>query len=353
MAVKLDGSTAYLDHAAKIVSGFPYSIMLWVSADATGTDQHWAGQSEPATTRLGRSFLGANGTSKYAQVGNPGNSVTAVQTNPPQPNATMRLAVAVLTSTTSRAFYYGSNTPGTDANPILDDTTSHSRFTVGALLFNSAAAQQFCNGSVAEAHVFNVALTATDVTNLLADSVKPEAITGWVDGWILKPSGAAGSAAPASFLSIGGTRTLTTVGTATVSSQAHPISRSSSSFSGALVLDNETVTGSFSTVPTGSFSGALVLDNDLVSGSFGSQAGFIVSQPLATNNGTLLASTSMNYVDVTNNTTRVRAVLFTTGSTNASAVLSYSDPAVATGTVYRVDFETVTGKRGMVVVTAT
>ena len=119
------------------------------------------------------------------------------------------------------------------------------------------------------------------------------------------------------------------------------------------MLDNDTVNGSFSTVPTGSFSGALVLDNELVSGSFGSQSGFIVSQPLATNNGTLLASTSMNYVDVTNNTTRTRAVLFTTGSTNASAVLSYSDPAVATGTVYRVDFETVTGKRGMVVVTAT
>ena len=153
----------------------------------------------------------------------------------------------------------------------------------------------------------------------------------------------------------GGALSVTGSGTIVASSTSptHPISRNSSSFSGALVLDNDLVTGSFSTVPTGSFSGALVLDNDLVNGSFGSQAGFIVSEPLATNNGTLLANTSMSYVDVTNNTTNTRAILFTTGSTNASAVFSYSSPAIAAGTIYRVDYETVTGKRGMVVVTAT
>ena len=352
MAVKLDGTTAYLEHNAKVVSAFPFSMMVWVSADAGGTNMAWIAQQQSNADRHAMSWIDANGTSKYATFRYPGNSQTATKTTAPNPAAALNLAVAVFTSTTSITLYFGSSTGVTVVSSAIDDTTNHDRLTVGAWHHNSGAAGLFCNGSVAEAHIFNVALTATDVTNLLADSVKPEAITGWVDGWMLNPSGSAGSAAPATFTSIGGTRTLTTVGTATVSAQAHPISRSSSSFAGALVLDNDTVNGSFSTVANGSFAGALVLDNDTVNGSFGSQSGVITSLPLKTNNGTILASTALSYICFYNITTGALVLRKTGVSTNASGIFTVTDPLLGVGTQYRIDYETAAGQRRMPLATA-
>ena len=353
MAVKLNGTNAYLEHTAKLVSAFPYSLMVWSSLDgATGTQQTWVVQQQSTTDTYGMLWLESNSTDKYITLGNPGSSNTTTHSVAPFPTTAMRLGVVVFTSTTSRTIYYGSSTGVTGTVAGTDDTTNHDRLTVGALHNGGLAARFFTNGSVAEAHVFNVALTATDVTNLLADSVKPEAITGWVDGWILNPSGSAGSAAPATFTSIGGTRTLTTVGTATVSSQAHPISRSSSSFAGALVLDNDTVNGSFSTVANGSFAGALVLDNDTVNCSFGSQSGVITSLPLKTNNGTILASTALSYICFYNISTGALVLRKTGVSTNASGIFTVTDPLLSSGTQYRVDFETAAGQRRMPLATA-
>ena len=352
MAVKLDGSTAYLEHAAKIVSGFPFSMMVWASQDSGGTSQAMLSHQQSTADRHALLWLDGNGTSKYAVLRNPGNSGGATKSSAPNPTATMQLAVAVYTSTSSRTIYFGSNTGVTDTTAMIDDITNHDRLTVGAWHYNGGVAGLFLNGSVAESHLFNVALTSTDVANLLADSVKPEAVTGWVDGWMLNPSGSAGSAAPATFTSIGGTRTLTTVGTATVSSQAHPISRSSSSFAGALVLDNDTVNGSFSTVANGSFAGALVLDNDTVNGSFGSQSGVITSLPLKTNNGTVLASTALSYICFYNITTGALVLRKTGVSTNASGIFTVTDPLLGVGTQYRIDYETAAGQRRMPLATA-
>ena len=348
MAVKLDGSTAYLEHAAKVVTAFPYSMMIWVSLDANAY-QSWLTQQQSNADAFTSLWIDTNSTSKYGTVRVPGNSSSATNT---VSTSGMFLAVGVFTSTTSLTVYHGSSTGVTVTGSWSDLTNNHDRVTVGCWRYNGGAATQFQNGSVAEAHFFNVALTSGDVTNLLADSVKPEAITGWVDGWILKPSGSAGSAAPATFTSIGGTRTLTTVGTATVSSQAHPISRSSSSFVGALVLDNDTVNGSFSTVANGSFAGALVLDNDTVNGSFGSQAGVITSLPLKTNNGTVLASTALSYICFYNITTGALVLRKTGVSTNASGIFAVTDPLLGVGTQYRIDYETAAGQRRMPLATA-
>ena len=347
MAVKLDGSTAYLEHAAKVVSAFPFSMMVWVSADTTGTSQAWIVQQQSNADRHALLWLDSNGVNKYASLRNPGNSVNAVKNTPPDPNTTMRLGVAVFTSVSSRTVYYGSSTGVTDTVTMIDDTTNHDRLTVGAWRYNSGAAGLFCNGSVAEAHIFNVALTATDVTNLLADSVKPEAITGWVDGWMLNPSGSAGSAAPATFTSIGGTRTLTTVGTATVSSQAHPISRVAAAIlSGTVYLDDVAPSGSFYGAGSSVLSGVVYLDNVGVSGSMGTAPGTLTSEPLRLNNGFLLASVTLAFVAVYNLAGDL-VVRQTNVTTNASGIFTITASGILSGIFYRVDWETAAGQRRM------
>ena len=347
MAVKLVGSTAYLEYGSALVSSYPFSVMVWVSADSTGAGQCWAAQQQSTADRFLMLWLDANGTSKYASTRNPGNSVNANKNTTPDPNATMRLAVAVFTSTTSRTVYYGSSTGVTETTAMTDDTTNHDRLTVGAWHYNSGVAGLFCNGSVAEAHVFNVALTATDVTNLLADSVKPEAITGWVDGWILKPTGTVGAAAPSSFLSIGGTRTLTTVGTATISAQAHPISRVASAvLSGTVYLDDVAPSGSFYGAGSSVLSGVVYLDNVGVAGSMGIAPGTLTSEPLRLNNGFLLASVTLAFVAVYNLAGDL-VVRQTNVTTNASGIFTITASGILSGIFYRVDWETAAGQRRM------
>jgi hypothetical protein len=81
----------------------------------------------------------------------------------------------------------------------------------------------FMNGKVAETHFFNVALTPTQIAALLADTVKPEDTTGWVDGWTFKNFNAGGT-----YTSIGGSRTMTAVGGVT-DAGVHPITRTAPS----------------------------------------------------------------------------------------------------------------------------
>ena len=347
MAVKLDGSTAYLEHAAKIVSGFPFSMMVWASQDSGGTSQAMLSHQQSNADRHALLWLDANGTSKYATLRNPGNSVSAVQTAAPNPTSTMQLAVAVYTSASSRTIYFGTSTGVTETTSMTDDITNHDRLTVGCWRYNGGVAGLFLNGSAAEAHFFNAALTSGNVTNLLADSVKPEAITGWVDGWILKPSGAAGSAAPASFLSIGGTRTLTTVGTATISAQAHPISRVAAAIlSGTVYLDDVAPSGSFYGAGSSVLSGVVYLDDVGVSGSMGIAPGTLTSEPLRLNNGFLLASVTLAFVSVYNLAGDL-VVRQTNVTTNASGIFTITASGILSGIFYRVDWETAAGQRRM------
>lgn len=71
------------------------------------------------------------------------------------------------------------------------------------------------------------------------------------------------------------------------------------------------------------------------------------SEPLRDNTGTLVASTALAYVALYNDTTSALVVRKTGLSTNGAGVFSFTDAALVAGTTYRVDWETVDGKRRM------
>jgi hypothetical protein len=117
--------------------------------------------------------------------------------------------------------------------------------------------------------------------------------------------------------------------------------------SGAVVLEGVTLSGSFQGVAAGLFSGAVNLDGVSVSGSFGTNPGTLTSEPLRTNNGTLLANTALAHVSVYSDTTGVLVLRRTNVVTDASGVFALSDPAIGSGTTYRIDWETSGGHRRM------
>jgi hypothetical protein len=344
MSLLLNGSTGYLEFPGRIINNLPGTIVVFTSANITGASQMWAVQQQSNADRYIAAWLDANGTTKYGAHRIPGGGDSATRAAAPNPVAgSLQIAAAVFASTTSRTMYYGSNAGSSSSVSVVDDIVNHDRVTVGAWRYNGGAAGLFTNGEVAEAHFYNVALTATDVENIRTGAVLPEALAGWVDGWTLQNFNAGGT-----YTSIGGSRTLTAVGGVSAGIRAHPITRSApGAFAGAITLDGVTLAGSFQGVAAGAFSGAVALDGVTLSGSFGTNPGTLVSEPLRTNNGTLLASTAMAHVSVYNDTTGALVVRRTDLSTNASGVFTITDPAIGSGTTYRIDWETSGGHRRM------
>jgi hypothetical protein len=327
--IALNGSSQYLEFNTQVVSAFPFTLVCWVAQNASGSSQFVIAQQQSNGDRYAAAWLDANGTTKYGNLRNPGNSDNASKTSSPHPSASLQLMVAVFTSTTSRTVYFGDNTGATSTTSMTDDISNHDRITIGAWHYNSGAAGLFLNGAVTEAHIFNTALSSSDVTTLL--TTKPEEVAGWVDGWILSSN--------SDLTSIGGTRTLTAVGSPTTASLTLPYTRTTTP-----VLSS----------PVGTYTGTTTADAgatiDAVSGS-GSRimyarpriGGSAASSATIISTGTQLAVTTSGaklvpLTGLTTNSTYVADVVYvdaTTGTSNVVTTSSFTPrtPIAFSGTV--------------------
>jgi hypothetical protein len=213
--IALNGTSQYLEFNDKILSALPGSLIIW-GTYSTNQAMMSLVQQQSNADRYIAAWLDANGTSKYAQHRNPGAGDSATRVASPDPGATLRMHAAIFNSTTLRGCAYGSNSITTSTGSATDDLSSHDRITVGAWHYNSGSAGLFHAGTVCEVHFFNVALTSSDLTTLLTPP--PEQVAGWVDGWILD--------AAENLTSIGGSRTLTAIGSPTTGSVTLPYTRS-------------------------------------------------------------------------------------------------------------------------------
>jgi hypothetical protein len=214
--IALNGSSQYLRLNSRVVSAFPFTLVCWVAAGTGASSQMVFLQQQSNADRYSAAFLNTIGSQR-----NPGNSDSAGKGTAPDPaTGTLKLMVAVFASTTSRTIYFGDNTGVTSTTTMTDDISNHDRVTIGAWEYNSGGPGLYLNGTVAEAHIFNTALSSSDVTTLLTTT--PESVSGWVDGWVL--SGAT------DLTSIGGTRTLTAIGSPTTASLTLPYTRGPAGF---------------------------------------------------------------------------------------------------------------------------
>jgi len=343
MTIALNGTTGYLNHPARIANSYPFSMAVWVAGSTGVSNQFAIQQAQSNGDRYASGWFTSFGGNQLATTRNPGGSWNATKLIAPALSSTvMRLLIVVFESTTVRRVYFGSSTPATDTAASIDDTSNHDRCTLGGFWANSAGAPSLLlSGSLAEAHWFNTALTGTDYTAMEGGAL-PESIGGWFDGWTLETFNPGGT-----YTSING-RVMTAVGGVSTSGIGHPITRTSpGAFAGAITLDDVSLAGSFQGVAAGAFSGAIALDGVTLSGSFGAASGTLTSEPLRTNNGTLLASTALAFVCVYDDTTGALITRKTSVTTNGSGVFTVTDPAIVAGTTYRIDWETTGGHRRM------
>lgn len=322
MTIALNGTTGYLNHPARIANSFPFSMAVWVAA-AGVSNQFAIQQAQSNGDRYASGWFTSFGGNQLATTRNPGGSWNSTKSAAPALSSTvMQLLIVVFESTTVRRVYFGSSTPAIDTVTAIDDTSNHDRCTLGGFWANSAGAPSLLlSGSLAEAHWYNTALTGTDYT-AMAGGTLPETVGGWVDGWTLETFQGSGT-----YTSLGGSRTMTAVGGVTTSGLPHPIVRSSPSvFTGNITLDGVSVAGTFSGTAT---------------------TATLVSEPLRTNNGTLLASTSLAHVCIYNDTTGALVLRRTGISTDGAGVFTVTDAALTPATTYRLDWETAAGQRRM------
>lgn len=215
MALKFNGTTGYLELASRLVSAYPYTFAVWVSRDSNATQMTVIGQQQSTADRSHRAYFQGGTDLVVGRVSTNVSGGVSVTNNAVIPNATMRLLMFVVTSPSSMSLYHDSATP-TTAAAVADDIVNHDRFTLGADHYNNAAVAAFLNGSIAEAAVFNVALTASDFATLKGGA-KAETVTGCVKCFPLRDT--------TDLTSTDGLTTLTLVGGVTNSAQLHPISR--------------------------------------------------------------------------------------------------------------------------------
>lgn len=217
--VTFNGSSQLLEYTTdSIVTAYPYSIAAWVASDKSAfTEEHIGGLGSSTADAFSGLHYESNNNNKHAYDRSAATgTLTAVKSTAPQINNTaLQLMVAVFTSASSRTVYFGDNTGVTDTASLTQTFTDFNRVTIGVAR-RSSGLLQYAKCTVAEFHLFNAALTSSDFTTLL--TTPPEDVTGWVDGWML--------ATNSDLTSIGGTRTLTAVGSPTTGSLTLPYTRS-------------------------------------------------------------------------------------------------------------------------------
>lgn len=221
MALRLNGTDAFLELASAVKGSFPVAFSAWVSQDTVAGDRFAVTQSGATTDDAIAGYIQSNANQAAFQH-IPGNTAQAVKSVTPFSSPTvLRLMVCVFNSATSRSIYFGSNTPVTDTGSLADTLSTHTHLVIGAGQWNNTAKFNFWNGCIAEVHFFDPTSWSgtTQIDALLAGgSTLPESVTGWIDGWALKTLG--------SYTSIGGTRTLAATGGVTQESTiAHPVTR--------------------------------------------------------------------------------------------------------------------------------
>jgi hypothetical protein len=232
MSLSLNG-TGHLVYPNKIVSGFPFSMAIWVASGYPNSNQAAIMQGQSDGDRYAMGWFTGYDVSKNASLRNPASSQSAVKSTAPNLSAgTQRLLIVVFESTTSRRVYFGSNVPETNSTAMVDDVVNHNQVMIGAYQSNGGSVLYPLTGNIAEAHFFDRALTAADYDTMVGGTL-PESMTNWVDGWTLQTYSAGGT-----YTSIGGGRTLTANGGVAAGTLTHPITRAGGGDTTAPVLSS-------------------------------------------------------------------------------------------------------------------
>jgi hypothetical protein len=348
MALNFNGVDGFLEYAGQLVGSYPCTMIVWGTRASSTNDQNWISQSQSNAFYALRGFQKTSSEGKGISIFIPGDGDTTLKTTTPNVSATVfKLMVVVFNSAANRTIYFGDstssvNSPANKAGGL----STYNLCNVGALRFNSAAAVDFVNGSLAEAHWFNVALASTDVANLVADTVKPEAVSGWVDGWTFKDYQSSGN-----YVSIGGARTMVASGGVTASGLAHPITRTAAAPAATIAWTEgaEVFALAGSVVVSGIAVAAAWTEGaetTAIAGTVSAAMGTITTRIIKNNTGLARTSLANCAINIYNATTGALVLRSTGLTSNSTGRLVVTNAAIVAGTSYAYEIDLTAASMG-------
>ena len=164
MARNFDGTNDVLQQASAVVSGYPFSLSVWYNPDdfdAQGVPLE-VDHSTEAARYIGIYVINPGGEVR-AQSQNGGEFATA-QTTAQLTTGTWHHLAAVFASATSRIIYIDGGNSVSNTTEV-NFGTGINRTTIGAAE-NGGTQNNHADGQIAEAAVYDIALTAADVVVL-------------------------------------------------------------------------------------------------------------------------------------------------------------------------------------------
>jgi len=333
MALRFDGVDDFLELAGLICSATGYTMAIMVATDKTGAGSEQVCIAQGSTTNDAFMTVGFNGSSenKYAtdRGEGVGSSTTQKSTSPNISSSTFGWLFGLFESNSSRSVGFGSSALVNTTGASGQNYSHLNRCLVGATR-RSAGLLHYAKADLAEAHFFNVVLSGTNMDDLVAGSVLPEDVSGWVDGWTLAAFESGGT-----YTSIGGSRTMTASGGVIVSPLSHPITRTPiPTLAGTITLDDFTLSGAFATGALSQLSGGITLDAFALSGVMGLAPGRIDSNPFKNWTGTLLPGVTIPKLVFMRLSDMVTVLTLTSQTTAGDGVLTVTNAALTPGTTY-------------------
>lgn len=164
MAYDFNGTTGVYEVSSAVVTALPITLACWFNADSAAVSGSMLAVSTSGGT--GRVTITAAGTvaGDPVQAGTvtSGGTATSVNTTTGYTVGTWHHACAVFASSTSRTVYIDGGSSATDTTSV--NATGMNRTNIGARY--SGTLGSYFDGKIAEAAVWNVALTAAEVASL-------------------------------------------------------------------------------------------------------------------------------------------------------------------------------------------
>jgi len=168
-------SAQYLYRASAVVSAMPITMACWFRTTSTTAIQRLVdvGQLSTGNQKWSLALLGTAAAPNTTVIANTSSvSGAFAATTATYLADTWHHAAAVFTSSTSRTAYLDGGNAGTDTasvSPSGVDTT-----TIGATGVGASAFGQYMSGRIAEAAIWDVALTASEIAALARGFIPPQ-----------------------------------------------------------------------------------------------------------------------------------------------------------------------------------
>lgn len=167
MARSLNGSTQCLSVSSAILTGTPLTMAAWCFATSLNTGNLVLSLGDTVSQNLFILYAATRGIVVFC--GSSGTFTSATSSASPTTNTWFH-AAGVFTSPTLRAAYFNGGNKGTDTTSNTPGALN--RTSIGASFKGSTSPADFFAGSIAEACIWNVALTDSEVA-ALAKGVRP------------------------------------------------------------------------------------------------------------------------------------------------------------------------------------